>query len=60
MRLLAILAAALLSGCAAFDTIGFGLDIAAADTTISIRQSDGKTVLAAEQDGQRVSGFYRR
>ncbi len=49
-----------LSSCAAFDRISFGLDLAQADMTISIEQRDGKAVIAAEQDGQRVSGFFRR
>jgi hypothetical protein len=60
MRRIAILLALFLPSCATWDGINFGLDVANADTTISIRQSDGKTVLDAEQDGQRVSGFFRR
>jgi hypothetical protein len=53
-------AALALTGCATLEGISFGLDLANADTTISVRQSDGKTILAAEQDGQRVSGFFNR
>jgi len=60
VRLLAIIAALALCGCAAFERVSFGLDLANAETTISIGQRDGKTVISAEQDGQRVSGFFRR
>jgi hypothetical protein len=60
MRLLAIVAALALCGCATWDSLNFGLDVAQGDMTVSIGQRDGKTVIAAEQDGQRVSGFFRR
>jgi hypothetical protein len=60
MRLACIIAALLLCGCATWDGLNFGLSVANADTTISFGQRDGKTVIAAEQDGQRVSGFFRR
>jgi hypothetical protein len=60
MRLLATFAALLLCGCATWDGVSFGLSIANADTTLTISQGDGKTVLSAEQDGQRVSGHFRR
>ena len=54
------LAALALAGCETMDGISLGLDIANAETTFSVRHGDGKTVLAAEQDGQRVSGHFRR
>ena len=60
MRLACIIMASLLCGCATWDGINFGLSVANAETEITISQRDGKTVLAAEQDGQRVSGFFRR
>jgi len=60
MRHLAIIVALLCGGCATWDSLNFGLDVAQGDTTISVGQRDGKTVIAAEQDGQRVSGFFRR
>jgi len=61
MRAIALALALLaLTGCASFEGVSFGLDLANADTTVSLRQGDGKTVLAAEQDGQRVSGFFSR
>jgi len=47
-------------GCATFDGIGFGLDVANADTTISLRHADGKSVLAAEQGGNRINFNVRR
>jgi hypothetical protein len=57
----ALLAAALaLTGCETFEKVSFGLDLANAETTVSVNYGDGKTVLAAEQDGQRVSGYFRR
>jgi hypothetical protein len=40
--------------------VNFGLSVANADTTISIGQRDGKTVLSAEQDGQKISGHFKR
>lgn len=60
MRLLCIIAALLLSGCAGWDAVNFGLSVANADTTITIGQRDGKTVIEAEQDGQKISGHFRR
>jgi uncharacterized lipoprotein YmbA len=60
MRWYCLIAALALTGCAGWDAVNFGLSVANADTTISIRQSDGKTVLAAEQDGQRISGHFKR
>jgi predicted small secreted protein len=50
----------LLAGCATFDGIGFGLDVANADTTISLRHADGKSVVAAEQGGNRIGFNLRR
>jgi hypothetical protein len=60
VRLLAIVAVLLCGGCATWDGLNFGLSVANAETEITISQRDGKTVIAAEQDGQRVSGFFRR
>jgi hypothetical protein len=60
MRLACIIAALLCGGCATWDGINFGLSVANAETEITISQRGGKTVIAAEQDGQRVSGFFRR
>jgi hypothetical protein len=61
MRLVLLTLAALaLTGCATWDGLNFGLSVATADATITLSQGDGKTVLAAEQDGQRVSGYFRR
>jgi hypothetical protein len=53
-------AALALTGCATLDGISFGLDLAAAETTVSFRHGDGKTVLAAEQDGKTVRAHFRR
>ena len=49
-----------LTGCATFDGISFGLDLANAETTVSFRHGDGKTVLAAESDGKTVRAHFRR
>jgi hypothetical protein len=49
-----------LTGCASLDGISFGLDLANAETTVSFRHGDGKTVLAAEQDGKTVRAHFRR
>ena len=49
-----------LTGCATFDGISFGLDLANAETTVSFRHGDGKTVLAAEQDGKTLKAHFRR
>jgi hypothetical protein len=60
MRLLLALALLCLTGCASLDGISFGLDLANAETTVSFRHGDGKTVLAAEQDGKTVRAHFRR
>ena len=61
MRAIALAFAALcLTGCATMDGISFGLDLANAETTVSFRHGDGKTVLAAEQDGKTIRAHYRR
>jgi hypothetical protein len=61
IRAIALAFAALcLTGCATFDGISFGLDLAAAETTVRFRHGDGKTVLAAEQDGKTVRAHFRR
>jgi uncharacterized lipoprotein YmbA len=60
MRLLYIIAALVLTGCAGWDTVNFGLSVENDGTTLSIGQSDGKTVLSAEQDGQKISGHFKR
>ncbi len=49
-----------LTGCATLDGISFGLDLANAETTVSFRHGDGKTVLAAEQDGKTIKAHFRR
>lgn len=49
-----------LTGCATLDGISFGLSLANAETTISVSHGDGKTVLAAEQDGKTVRAHFRR
>jgi predicted small secreted protein len=59
-RLLLAIAALCLTGCATFDGISFGIDLANAETTVSFRHGDGKTVLAAEQDGKTIRAHYRR
>lgn len=51
------LAVLLLAGC---ETVRFGLDLANAETTVSFRHGDGKTVIEAEQDGSKVGINYRR
>jgi hypothetical protein len=60
MRLLLALALLCLTGCATLDGISFGLSLANAETTISVSHGDGKTVLAAEQDGKTVRAHFRR
>jgi hypothetical protein len=60
MRLLLALALLCLTGCATLDGISFGLDLANAETTVSFRHGDGKTVLAAEQDGKTIKAHFRR
>jgi hypothetical protein len=47
-------------GCESMKSIGFAFDVANADTTISLRHADGKSVLAAEQDGRRINFNLRR
>jgi hypothetical protein len=42
------------------DGVSFGLDLANAETTVRFRHGDGKTVLAAEQDGKTVRAHFRR
>ena len=59
-RLLLAIAALCLTGCATFDGISFGIDLANAETTVRFRHGDGKTVLAAEQDGKTVRAHFRR
>jgi hypothetical protein len=59
-QLLLAFAALALTGCATFDGISFGLDLANAETTVSFRHGDGKTVLAAEQDGKTIKAHFRR
>jgi len=59
-QLLLALVAFALTGCATLDGISFGLSLANADTTISVRHGDGKTVLAAEQDGKTIKAHFRR
>lgn len=59
-RLLLALVALALTGCATFDGISFGLDLANAETTVSFRHGDGKTVLAAEQDGKTIKAHFKR
>jgi hypothetical protein len=49
-----------LTGCATLDGISFGLNLANAETTVSFRHGDGKTVLAAEQDGKTIKAHFRR
>jgi hypothetical protein len=61
MRLVLLALGALaLTGCESFKGVSLGLDLANADTTLSLRHGAGKTVVAAQQDGQRVSGYFRR
>jgi hypothetical protein len=61
IRAIALAFAALaLTGCATLDGISFGLSLANAETTVSFRHGDGKTVLAAEQDGKTIKAHFRR
>ncbi len=48
------------AGCESFRNVGLSLDVANADTTISFRHADGKSVVAAEQDGRRINLNLRR
>ena len=59
-QLLLALIALALTGCATLDGISCGLDLANAETTVSFRHGDGKTVLAAEQDGKTVRAHFKR
>ena len=59
-QLLLALALLCLTGCATFDGVSFGLSLANAETTISVSHGDGKTVLAAEQDGKTIKAHFRR
>jgi hypothetical protein len=59
-QLLLAFAALALTGCATLDGISFGLDLTNAETTVSFRHGDGKTVLAAEQDGKTIKAHFRR
>ena len=59
-QLLLALAALALTGCATFEGASFGLSLANAETTVSFRHGDGKTVLAAEQDGKTIKAHFRR
>ena len=58
----ALLAFALLAltGCTTLDGVSFGLDLANSATTVSFRHGDGKTVLAAENDGKTIRAHFRR
>jgi phosphosulfolactate phosphohydrolase-like enzyme len=55
-----VVCALAVTGCAAWEGVNFGLSVANADTTLTISQGDGKTVLSAEQGGQKISGHFRR
>ena len=59
-QLLLALALLCLTGCATLDGVSFGIDLANAETTVSFRHGDGKTVLAAEQDGKTIRAHFRR
>jgi hypothetical protein len=48
------------AGCAVMDGVNFGLDVANADTTLSFRHNDGKSVVAAEQGANRIGFNLRR
>jgi len=58
----ALLAFALLAltGCTTLDGVSFGLDLADAETSVSFRHGDGKTVLAAARDGKTVRAHFKR
>ena len=49
-----------LTGCATLDGLAFGLDVANAETTMSVSYGDGKGVIAAEQGGNRIGFNVRR
>ena len=59
-QLLLAFALLALTGCATFEGVSFGLSLANADTTVSFKHGDGKTVLAAEQDGKTIKAHFRR
>ena len=59
-RLLLAFALLALTGCATFEGVSFGLSLANAETTVSFRHGDGKTVLAAEQDGKTIKAHFKR
>ena len=59
-RLVLALVAFALTGCATFEGVSFGLSLANAETTVSFRHGDGKTVLAAEQDGKTIKAHFKR
>ena len=59
-RLLLAFALLALTGCATFDGVSFGLDLANAETTVSFRHGDGKTIVAAKSDGKTIRAHYRR
>jgi len=48
------------AGCSTLDGLAFGLDVANAETTMSVSYGDGKGVIAAEQGGNRVGFNVRR
>jgi hypothetical protein len=52
--------ALLSAGCATLDGLAFGLDVANAETTMSVSYGDGKGVIAAEQGGNRIGFNVRR
>ena len=52
--------AALAAGCATLDGLAFGLDVANAETTMSVSYGDGKGVIAAERGGNRIGFNVRR
>lgn len=58
LQMVAAVAAMALTGCAALEGVSFGLALANAETTISVRHGDGKTVLEAQQDGKTVRAHY--
>ena len=49
-----------MTGCATLDGLAFGLDVANAETTMSVSYGDGKGVIAAEQGGNRIGFNVRR
>jgi hypothetical protein len=52
LRAVPVLFVLLLSGCATWEGINFGLSVMQADTEMSISYGDGKAVIAAEQANQ--------